>query len=83
MLPNRVTAKPQLNESVNMSSTLFANARLVLDDADHLTEPRQVVVDDNLITHIGAHAPATDRVIDVGGRTALPPFARPTSVKLE
>jgi imidazolonepropionase-like amidohydrolase len=50
-----------------MSTTLFTNARLVLDDADQLTEPRQVVVDGNLISHVGAsgHAPAADRVIDV------------------
>jgi imidazolonepropionase-like amidohydrolase len=57
-----------------MSTTLFTNARLVLDDADQITEPRQVVVVGNLIGHVGAngHAPAADRVIDVGGRTLMP-----------
>ena len=57
-----------------MSTTLFTNARLVLDDADHLTEPRQVVVDGNVITHVGddGRAPDADRVIDVGGRTLMP-----------
>jgi len=57
-----------------MNTTLFTNARLVLDDADHLTEPRQVVVDGNLITHVGddGRAPDADRVIDVGGRTLMP-----------
>jgi len=57
-----------------MSTTLFTNARLVLDDADQLTEPRQVVVVGNMIGHVGTngHAPAADRVIDVGGRTLMP-----------
>jgi imidazolonepropionase-like amidohydrolase len=57
-----------------MSTTLFTNARLVLDDADDLTAPRQVVVDGNRISDVGeaAHAQAVDRVIDVAGRTLMP-----------
>ena len=57
-----------------MSTTLFTNARLVLDDADELTEPRRVIVDGNRIRSIGGDgpAPAADRVIDVAGRTLMP-----------
>ncbi|BDX31451.1 integrase [Mycobacterium antarcticum] len=57
-----------------MSTTLFTNARLVLDDADHLTEPSQVAVDGNRISYVGADRQAieADRVIDVGGRTLMP-----------
>ena len=57
-----------------MSSTLFTNARLVLDDADELTEPRRVIVDGNRIGSIGGDGPVpdVDRVIDVGGRTLMP-----------
>ena len=58
-----------------MSTTLFTNARLVLDDADTLTEPRQVAVDGNRISYVGggeSSAPDADRVIDVGSRTLMP-----------
>lgn len=57
-----------------MSSTLFINARLVLDDADELTEPRRMIVDGNRIGGIGGDGPVpdADRVIDVGGRTLMP-----------
>lgn len=57
-----------------MSTTLFTNARLVLDDADALTEPRHVAVDGNRIAYVGAESPPLDpdRVIDVGGRTLMP-----------
>lgn len=58
-----------------MSTTLFTNARLVLDGADTLTEPRQVAVDGNRISSVGGgenSAPDADRVIDVGGRTLMP-----------
>jgi imidazolonepropionase-like amidohydrolase len=57
-----------------MSTTLFLNARLVLDDADELTEPRRVTVDGNRIGSVGGDGPApeADLVIDVGGRTLMP-----------
>lgn len=57
-----------------MSTTLFTNARLVLDDADGLTEPRHVAVDGNRIAYVGTEAPAlvADKVIDVAGRTLMP-----------
>jgi len=57
-----------------MSSTLFINARLVLDDADELTEQRRVVVDGNRIGSVGGDGPVpdADRVIDLGGRTLMP-----------
>ncbi|GAB3231447.1 metal-dependent hydrolase family protein [Mycolicibacterium hippocampi] len=57
-----------------MSSTLFVNARLVLDDADQLTEPCRVTVDGNRIGSVGGDGPASglQRVIDVGGRTLMP-----------
>jgi len=57
-----------------MSTTLFTNARLVLDDAHELTEPRHVAVDGNRIGYVGAEGPVLepDRVIDVGGRTLMP-----------
>jgi imidazolonepropionase-like amidohydrolase len=57
-----------------MSTTLFTNARLVLDDADALTDPCQVAVEGNRIGYVGGDTPALepDRVIDVGGRTLMP-----------
>ncbi len=57
-----------------MSTTLFTNARLVLDDADDLTAPSEVVVEGNRIGCVGSEAPtaAADRVVDVGGRTLMP-----------
>lgn len=56
-----------------MSTTLFSNARLVLDDSDHLTEPTRVTVDGNRIARVGDDGVAEpDRVIDVGGRTLMP-----------
>ena len=57
-----------------MSTTLFTNARLVLDDGDKLTEPCQVAVDGDRIGYVGGEGPAVDadRVIDVGGRTLMP-----------
>ena len=57
-----------------MSLTLFTNARLVLDDADQLTEPQQVLVDDHLISHVGGVGQSSDvdRVVDVRGRTLMP-----------
>ncbi len=57
-----------------MSTTLFTNARLVLDDVDDLTAPSEVVVEGNRIGYVGHEAPtaAADRVVDVGGRTLMP-----------
>lgn len=57
-----------------MSTTLFTNARLVLDDADDLTEPRYVTVVGNRIGYVGADRPEVDadRVVDVGRRTLMP-----------
>lgn len=57
-----------------MSTTLFVNARLVVDDADELTAPCRLTVDGNVISSVGGDgpAPAADRVIDVGGRTLMP-----------
>ncbi len=57
-----------------MSTTLFTNARLVLDDADGLTAPSQVLVDGNRISCVGGEAPTpmADRLIDLGGRTLMP-----------
>jgi imidazolonepropionase-like amidohydrolase len=57
-----------------MGTTLFTNAKLVLDDADQLTLPQQVLVDGNLISYVGddGHTPDVDRIIDVGGRTLMP-----------
>jgi imidazolonepropionase-like amidohydrolase len=57
-----------------MGTMLFTNARLVLDDADALTEPSCVAVDGNRISYVGREVPtpAADRVLDVGGRTLMP-----------
>src|SRR5215211_7399961 len=57
-----------------MSTTLFTNARLVLDDADRLTDPCQVAVDADRISYVGGDTPAleSDLVIDLGGRTLMP-----------
>lgn len=57
-----------------MTTTLFSNARLVLDDADTLTPPSHVAIDGNRISYVGAQRPTDvfDREIDVAGRTLMP-----------
>jgi imidazolonepropionase-like amidohydrolase len=57
-----------------MSTTLFTNARLVLDGEAALVGPCQVAVRGNRIDYVGSEdrSQEADRVIDIAGRTLMP-----------
>lgn len=55
-------------------ATLFQNARIFDGEADQLSAPMDLLVEDGVITHIGSDTPAPEsaRVIDVQGKTLMP-----------